>query len=518
MTDRRLVERTGERSIRTSLNHHSLSHRSQAAISRCFRGLAVILALVATTVASASLAHAEPASSTPSPTPVGPGPTPSVAAPSASPSIPSPGPASPASPSPSAMSARTPPPPPPTSAPPTPAPPEGAAASEPAALTFSVGSTGGPVAGAFYQDLGSYVFQGRVTGLADGTMITISRRSGPTTFVPIARTAVTGGAYRTLVRVTDAGTQTFRASTVISGDPDREVGSVWVRLTVADSGVRLDRPVSKIDALQNPTISGSVFPVRAQVKINIEVWRNQTYQAVGNTVSDASGRFRMSLGYGNGILANYAVRLAYRAVNSNRWEHSANYPFTRTAVLNAKVTSTTAAEVAKTYRAGCPVGASKLRTITMNFLGRDKRMHRGVIIIRTDLTQEIIRGFGLALAHRYPVAKMNNPNVYGGNDPTQMSANNTSGFNCRKVVGNPYAQSPHSYGIALDVNTVQNPYRDSRGKWWPSNGKAYIDRSDKRWGMLYQDSDLTSSLRGDNFFWGGLWNPGRDYQHFQYTR
>ena len=62
---------------------------------------------------------------------------------------------------------------------------------------------------------------------------------------------------------------------------------------------------------------------------------------------------------------------------------------------------------------------------------------------------------------------MNNPNVYGGNDPRQMAADNTSGFNCRKVVGNPYKMSPHSYGIALDVNTVQNPYRDDRGKWWP---------------------------------------------------
>ena len=90
--------------------------------------------------------------------------------------------------------------------------------------------------------------------------------------------------------------------------------------------------------------------------------------------------------------------------------------------------------------------------------------------MRTDLRQEIIRGFGAALDHRFPVAKMKNPNVYGGNDPKQMAANNTSGFNCRKVVGNPYKMSPHSYGIAIDVNTVQNPYRDARGTWWPSSG------------------------------------------------
>ena len=132
------------------------------------------------------------------------------------------------------------------------------------------------------------------------------------------------------------------------------------------------------------------------------------------------------------------------------------------------------------------------------------------------MTTEIIRGFTKALDHRYPVAKMNNPNVYGGNDPKQMEANNTSGFNCRKVVGNPYKQSPHSYGIAIDVNTVQNPYRDSKGKWWPKNGKSYIDRTPRRFGMLVYKSYLTTSLRKDHFFWGGLWDPGRDYQHFEY--
>jgi hypothetical protein len=174
--------------------------------------------------------------------------------------------------------------------------------------------------------------------------------------------------------------------------------------------------------------------------------------------------------------------------------------------------------VAKTYRKGCPVGPSKLSTITMNFYGRDKRMHRGVLIIRTDLVPEIKAAFGKGLAARYPLARLDNPNVYGGNDPRQMEANNTSGFNCRKVVGNPYAQSPHSYGIAIDVNTVQNPYRDSTGKWWPSNGKPYIDRTPLRLGMLATSSTLTKQLRADGFFWGGLWSPGRDYQHFEYRR
>ena len=34
--------------------------------------------------------------------------------------------------------------------------------------------------------------------------------------------------------------------------------------------------------------------------------------------------------------------------------------------------------------------------------------------------------------------------------------------------------------------------------------------------MLTKTSFLTESLRKDKFFWGGRWNPGRDYQHFEY--
>jgi hypothetical protein len=91
---------------------------------------------------------------------------------------------------------------------------------------------------------------------------------------------------------------------------------------------------------------------------------------------------------------------------------------------------------------------------------------------------------------------MKNPNVYGGNDPVQMEANNTSAFNCRQAVGNPYKLSPHSHGTSIDVNPVQNPYRDVNGKWWPENGLSYIiDRSPVRAGMLTKDSYLTEKLR-----------------------
>jgi hypothetical protein len=131
-------------------------------------------------------------------------------------------------------------------------------------------------------------------------------------------------------------------------------------------------------------------------------------------------------------------------------------------------------------------------------------MHRGLLVVRLDLTTEVIRSLDTGLQHRFPIVRMKNPNAYNGNDPLQMEANNTSAFNCRRVVGNPYKLSPHSYGIAIDVNPVQNPYRDVTGKRWPESGQSFIDRTPTRPGMLTRYSYLTQKLGSYGSFLGRL--------------
>lgn len=332
-----------------------------------------------------------------------------------------------------------------------------------------------------------------------------------------AVTSSTGGAYRTQQPVSWVSSDVRFCATLGGNPSSASVTKVCAAsVAVRDATITMTRPVHSVDALKSPVISGSVSPARAGVKINLDVRRSDNvYRAATSGTTDRAGHFAIKLGYGTGQLSKLWVRPSYQAANRNRLEKAPSQPIYRVAVLNATIAHTTGADVAKTYRSGCPVGPSKLRTISLNFYGADHLMHRGVIIIRTDLTDDLIRAFGTALSHRFPIDKMNNPNVYGGNDPRQMEAGNTSGFNCRKVTGNPYAQSPHSYGTALDVDTKENPYRDVHGKWWPNSGKSYIKRSPVRSGMLTSGSSLTKSLVKDRFFWGANWNPGRDYQHFQ---
>ena len=174
--------------------------------------------------------------------------------------------------------------------------------------------------------------------------------------------------------------------------------------------------------------------------INIDLLRDGQFVKIAETRTDANGRYATNFSYGRGNLRGYRIRTTYKVPNRVFWETAKSHYISRIAVLNAVVTPTTAAEVASTYRDGCPVGRSKLSTITMNYYGLDKRMHRGVLIVRSDLAGEIKYAFSRSLGVRFPITKMVNPNVYGGNDPAQMRADNSSGFNCRAVVGNPYRQ------------------------------------------------------------------------------
>ncbi|MGJ3509555.1 M15 family metallopeptidase [Enemella sp. A6] len=186
---------------------------------------------------------------------------------------------------------------------------------------------------------------------------------------------------------------------------------------------------------------------------------------------------------------------------------------------NVGVYRTLAAHVKSTYRAGCPVGAASLRTIHVDYWDYNGVPDRGEIIVRTDRSADVQQMFAAMWRAGSPVARMLNPNYFNGSDPAMMRNNNTSGFNCRQVVGNPYARSPHAYGVAVDVNPVQNPYHDARGTWWPENGRSYIrgggvNRTPMSKGMFNSNSVTVRALESRGWTWGGRW-VDRDYHHFQ---
>ena len=93
-----------------------------------------------------------------------------------------------------------------------------------------------------------------------------------------------------------------------------------------------------------------------------------------------------------------------------------------------------------------------------------------------------------------------------------MAANNTSAFNCRKKTGGK-SWSEHSYGAAIDVNTIQNPY--VRGaRVLPPAGRPYVDRDPTVPGLIVAEGAVVKAFRDIGWKWGGHWRSLKDYQHF----
>src|SRR5262249_3289476 len=111
-------------------------------------------------------------------------------------------------------------------------------------------------------------------------------------------------------------------------------------------------------------------------------------------------------------------------------------------------------------------------------------------------------------------------NRYDGDDNSSMADNNTSAFNDRKTAfGNRL--SLHAYGLAIDINPIQNPYLSRVAdsiRALPRAGIAYANRrNDRPWKAVRPGmAESVIDVFADNGFvvWGGYWDNPIDYQHF----
>ena len=174
------------------------------------------------------------------------------------------------------------------------------------------------------------------------------------------------------------------------------------------------------------------------------------------------------------------------------------------------ITATLATRMRYSWRAGCPVPRSDLRYLRMTYLGFDGLAHRGEMVVHRTYTTKIISVFRRAYNARFPIYRMRLVDDYRGSDDASMAANNTSAFNCRRTSGGT-AWSQHSYGRAIDINPVQNPYV-SGGVVEPPAGKAYVARSPLRKGMVTWT--VRDAFVDIGWYWGGAWRYSKDYQHF----
>ena len=169
-----------------------------------------------------------------------------------------------------------------------------------------------------------------------------------------------------------------------------------------------------------------------------------------------------------------------------------------------------AGRMTDTWRPGCPVPLRDLRYVRVSFVRFDGTAGYGRLVVHADRAASVVDVFRALYAQRFPIRRMRLVDAYDGSDARSMAANNTSAFNCRKATGGT-SWSEHSYGRAVDVNPVQNPYV-AGSTVAPPAGASYVDRSPLRKGMVTRG--VRSAFSSIGWDWGGSWTTKKDYQHF----
>ncbi|HXH77635.1 CapA family protein [Nocardioides sp.] len=175
-----------------------------------------------------------------------------------------------------------------------------------------------------------------------------------------------------------------------------------------------------------------------------------------------------------------------------------------------------AARMATSHRPGCPVPLRDLRYLQMTYRDFDGQARAGEMVVHRRYARGVTRAFARLYAAGWPIARMRLVDDYSGDDDRSMAANNTSGFNCRRVAGQR-RWSAHAYGAAIDINPVQNPYVRA-GSVEPANGRpnARLGRdptSPVPPGVIRSGELPVVALARLGWRWGGEWVTSQDYQH-----
>ncbi len=166
------------------------------------------------------------------------------------------------------------------------------------------------------------------------------------------------------------------------------------------------------------------------------------------------------------------------------------------------------------YRKGCPVGYQDLRLVEVGYWDFSGQPRQGELIVHASVAREVRDIFMELYEQKYPIAKMRLIDEYGADDMRSMADNNSSAFNYRVMSGTSGKLSRHAYGVAIDINPIQNPYVKN-GLVKPAAGKAYLDRSQVQPGMITKDDVVYDAFIRRGWSWGGEWSSLKDYQHFE---
>lgn len=161
-----------------------------------------------------------------------------------------------------------------------------------------------------------------------------------------------------------------------------------------------------------------------------------------------------------------------------------------------------------------PVSLDDLRYVHIRYVDFEGAEQEGELLVHRLVADDVLTVFYTLFEARYPLASVRLVDDFGEafDDNVSMSQNNSSAYCCRRVTGSRKF-SLHAYGLAIDINPVQNPYVNGR-KVSPEEGRPYVDRTLGERGMITHDDLCYRLFTGLGWTWGGDFAGDPDYQHF----
>lgn len=173
-----------------------------------------------------------------------------------------------------------------------------------------------------------------------------------------------------------------------------------------------------------------------------------------------------------------------------------------------------------TWKPGCPVPLTDLVLLRFNHWDFHGQIQRGPMVVHEDVARDVLWVFGQLFEARFPIKRMALTKEFIPQEfePRITSPRSvTASFNCRPVItplgpGDDFSQ--HAYGLAIDINPVQNPFVTEDGFVRNRAALPYLDRSEQLVGMIHDGDIVVRSFAAIGWEWGGHWSGGKDYMHF----
>lgn len=173
-------------------------------------------------------------------------------------------------------------------------------------------------------------------------------------------------------------------------------------------------------------------------------------------------------------------------------------------------------ELKSSWQKKNPIHQSHLRQVRVLHYGFDHQIHHGDLVVHKKVADEVLEIFQKLFKWRYCIEKIKPIDRYQANDEKSCSDNNTSAFCSRAITGIKNQWSDHSYGLAIDLNPLYNPYHRNK-TIVPKEGRQYLDRNQDCPHILKSQDPCVALFKSYGWKWGGDWMKERgyvDYQHF----